>query len=101
MAAESTAGSSPGTAARKPQCDFAHFLVTLGNTALVHLGEVRHPGEDPEVNVHLARHTVDVLRLLKAKTAGNLDEDEQRLIDALLDELGPKVAAAESGGASA
>lgn len=90
--AEATAGSQ----ARTPSCDFAHFLVTLGNTALVHLGEIGEPGTSPEVNLPLARHTVDVLRLLKEKTSGNLDVEESRLMEALLDELGSKLTAAEA-----
>ncbi len=82
--------------ARRPSVDFAHFLVTIGNTALVHLGEINEPGSKPSVNLPLARHSVDVLRVLKKKTQGNLDEEESKLLEALLSELGPKLEAAEA-----
>jgi hypothetical protein len=44
----------------------------------------------------MARHTLDVLTLLKAKTEGNLDHDEQRLIDALIEEISGKLEALQA-----
>ena len=44
-------------------------------------------GEGPqasEVDLQLARNTIDVLAVLKEKTAGNLDSDEIKLLDAIL-----------------
>ncbi len=35
----------------------------------------------------MARHTLDLLDLLEAKTKGNLDEEEHRLLEALQKEL--------------
>ena len=88
--------ASPGAAASRtlPQIDFAHYLVTLGNTALVSLGEIPHPDGSTQVDRSLARHTIEVLRLLKQKTSGNLDEEEARLLDALLSELDQKLSSA-------
>ena len=71
---------------------FAQFLVSLGSSAMVHLGETPDPASGARTaNVPMARHTLDVLTLLKTKTAGNLDSDEQRLLDALIDEISTKL----------
>ena len=72
-------------------CSFAQFLVSLGSSALVHLGEIADPGTgQTHQDLALARHSIDVLQLLKTKTEGNLDGDESRLLDALLDDLNQK-----------
>lgn len=78
--------------------NFASFLVSLGSSALVHLGEV----PDPQSGQHdrdlvLARHTIDLLALLQEKTKGNLDEDETRLLETLLFELRTKYLQARGG----
>lgn len=78
--------------------NFASFLVSLGSSALVHLGEVPDPQSgSAEKDLILARHTIDVLALLKEKTKNNLDEDEARLLDALLFDLRTKYLAAKGG----
>ena len=37
-----------------------------------------------QMNLALAQDTINVLTMLKSKTAGNLSDDEQKLIDGLL-----------------
>lgn len=75
---------------------FAQFLVSLGSSAMVHLGETTDPASGgTQPNPTMARHTLDVLALLKAKTEGNLDGDEQRLLDALIGEISGKLAVLE------
>ena len=61
------------------------------------LGIVPDPesGEAAEPNVLLARHTIDTLEMLRAKTRGNLDADESKLIDSLLYELRLRVVEVE------
>jgi uncharacterized protein with GYD domain len=76
---------------------FCEFLVSLGSSAMVHLGEVPDPGTGAKAtNLELARHTIELLTVLKAKTVGNLDEDETKLLDALLADLQLKFAAIPS-----
>ena len=71
---------------------FAQFLVSLGSSAMVHLGETPDPATGAlTAKAQMALHTLDVLRLLKAKTAGKLYKDEQRLIDALIEEISTKL----------
>lgn len=78
-------------------CSFAQFLVSLGSSALVHLGEVVDPtvGQRQQ-DLKLARHTINVLEVLRTKTRGNLDGDEARLLDALLEDLNAKYAEARA-----
>ena len=71
-----------------PKVDFTAFVVSLASSALVHLGEAPEP-ESGQVRqmLPLAKHTIDTLEMLKAKTAGNLAAEECRMLDGLLYEL--------------
>ena len=74
-----------------PPVNFSQFVVSLASSALVHLGEIAEPdGTETRVDLNLARHTIDVLALLQEKTAGNLDSEETRLLEAVLDDLRTK-----------
>jgi hypothetical protein len=70
------------------QVDFGTFVLSLGSSALVHLGEIQHP-ESPEAkeNLLLARQTIDLLAMLQEKTRGNLSEAEARFLSDLLADL--------------
>jgi hypothetical protein len=85
-------------ASTDPSVSFVSLVVSLGSSALVHLGEIAEPGASaPSKNLPLARDTIDVLQVLKDKTQGNLDEDETKLLDALLFDLRTKYMAAAKG----
>jgi len=71
-----------------PEVDFATLLLSLATSALVHLGE--QPEGDTqaaEVNLPLAKQTIDMMALLRDKTRGNLTNEESRLMDSLLYDL--------------
>lgn len=72
-----------------PEVDFATFALSLATSALVHLGE--QPGPDSEgtgeVQLPLARQTIDIMAMLRDKTRGNLSVEESQLIDSLLYDL--------------
>ncbi|MBI5482540.1 MAG: DUF1844 domain-containing protein [Deltaproteobacteria bacterium] len=71
-----------------PEIDFATFILSLGTSALYHLGEMPGPdGEKPTQNLPLARQTIDILALLRDKTKGNVSPDEAQLLDSLLYDL--------------
>lgn len=93
---------TPSAASRKSgelPVNFAQFIVSLGSSALVHLGELADPGSGRHtVDLTLARHTIEVLELLQLKTRGNLDNDETQLLDALLLDLRGKLKAATAAG---
>ena len=71
-----------------PVVTFSAFVLSIASYALVHLGEVPDP-ESGEIgrSLEVAKHNIDILSMLKDKTAGNLDADEMRLIDSVLYEL--------------
>lgn len=71
-----------------PDVTFTSLVLSLNTTALFHLGELTHP-ESGETNVDLAlvKHTIDTLRLLRDKTTGNLDRDENELLNTVLYDL--------------
>ena len=71
-----------------PTIDFMTLVVSLSQTALVHLGETIDPEQgEAERNLPLARQTIDLLGVLQDKTKGNLTGDEERLLDQVLYDL--------------
>lgn len=73
-----------------PIIDFSTLVVSLSQTALVHLGEATHPEtgkKQPVRDLPLARQTIDLLGVLQEKTKGNLTGDEERLLDQVLYDL--------------
>lgn len=84
--AEAAAGAAPR---ELPRPDFASLLISLGHSALYHLGLVAdpHSGERGERNLALARETIDLVEMLQEKTRGNLTADEERLLEDLLYDL--------------
>jgi len=69
--------------------DFATFLVSLGTSALIQLGEAPDPttGSASPPDLPSARQTIDLLGLLEEKTQGNLSESEDHLLRHLLRDL--------------
>ena len=61
----------------------------------MHLGLV--PGNDDkgEVNLPMARQTIDCLAMLEEKTKGNLTGEEERLLSEILYDLRMRFVAAE------
>lgn len=74
--------------------DFSTFLVSLGTSALVQLGEAPEPESqqllDPDLDA--AQQWVEVLEILEVKTRGNLDEAEARLLKNLVYDLRRRLA---------
>jgi hypothetical protein len=70
-----------------PAVDFTTFVLSLSHSALLHLGDAPHPtGERSEVDLPMARQTIDLLALIQEKTHGNLTgAEEQMLTQALYD----------------
>jgi Domain of unknown function (DUF1844) len=71
-----------------PAVDFHTFVLSLGSSALLHLGELEHPDVGaPQKDLPLAKHTIDILVMLEEKTRGNLTPAEEKLIASLLYDL--------------
>ena len=69
--------------------DFSTFILSLGSSALIHLGEAPDPvsGQTSASNLPLAQQSIDLLALLQEKTKGNLTADETGFLEQLLHDL--------------
>ncbi len=71
-----------------PEVDFSTFILSLGHSALVHLGVAPDlGGARAERNLPLAKQTIDLIGILAEKTKGNLSGEEERLMEQLLYDL--------------
>ncbi len=73
-----------------PTVDFSSLCLSLGTSALYHLGAVGDPetgAKVPAPDIPLARQTIDILEMLQLKTQGNLEAEETRLLEGMLFEL--------------
>src|SRR5262245_46922317 len=86
--AADAAGTAAAGAPNLPAVDFHTFVLSLGSSALLHLGELEHPDVGaPQKDLPLAKHTIDILVMLEEKTRGNLTPAEEKLIGSLLYDL--------------
>jgi hypothetical protein len=89
------AAAAPGVASgeasgeeRLPPATFATLVQTLATQAAIFMSEQRDPETGAIVrNLDLAKHNIDLLRMLEEKTKGNLADDERRLLESVLYEL--------------
>jgi hypothetical protein len=80
--------AKPAPSEGAPSIDFHTFVLSLGSSALMHLGELERPGEGAaEKDLPMAKHTIDILAMLQEKTRGNLTPDEAKLLESLLFDL--------------
>ena len=71
-----------------PPASFAFLVLSLRAQVEAHLGLLPlAKDEEPEVNLDLARHGIDMLAVLLAKTKGNLELEEHRMLENSLTEL--------------
>lgn len=71
-----------------PEVNFTSFVLSLSTSAMYHFGDFPDPvSKKAERNLPAAKQTIDILTMLRDKTAGNLDEGEKSLIDGMLFEL--------------
>lgn len=74
--------------AHDSHASFAAFVMSLAATAAVHLGDLGDPASgQTHTDVPAAAHMIDLLSMLKEKTAGNLDPDEAQLLEQVIYEL--------------
>lgn len=70
-----------------PEASFPLLVSTLATQAMNALGLM--PGPDGKTMVHkpFARHMIDLLGVLDEKTKGNLEDDEKKMIEEVLNQL--------------
>lgn len=83
-----------------PQADFATFVAMLANNIVMLLGQIPDPvTQQRHRDLPQAKHTIDILLMLRDKTRGNLSADEAQLLQELLPQLQMAyVAASRQGG---
>src|SRR6056297_2997638 len=68
--------------------DFGSFVVSLGTNCMINLGRIEHPETGKSyADLESAKHTIEIIEMLEEKTQGNLDTEEQKLIESLLYDL--------------
>ena len=83
--ADTTASARQGTPPLPP-ASFETLVLSLGMQAQFELGFGGQPDQEPP-NLDVARHSIDMLGVLKEKTKGNLSLSEDRLLENTLTEL--------------
>ena len=71
-----------------PEVNFQSLIFSLSSSALFHLGEIADPQTgQKQKDLPLAKHAIDTIALLKQKTRGNLEDEEQKFLDSILADL--------------
>lgn len=75
-----------------PPVTFYTFVVSLGQAAMAPLSQ----DIPTEEGLMIAQSTIQTLALLQDKTKGNLDDEEGKLLEAILSELRGKLPSANA-----
>lgn len=64
---------------------FTHLVMSLASAAMTHLGKLVNPATGKtETNLDAAQANIDMLEMLAARTRGNLDKEEARMLEQTL-----------------
>jgi len=70
------------------QINFMNYVTSLGYQAMIFLGEIPHPvSNKTEKNIDQAKFLIDTLIMMREKTKGNLNKQEENLLNATTYEL--------------
>jgi hypothetical protein len=96
---EAETRSVPAGGTERPGPDLQSLFVMLASSALISLGEAADPSTgERRVDLDQAREAIDMLGLLREKTAGNRTDQESRLLEQIMYDLQMRfVRAAEAG----
>ncbi|MGA2439399.1 MAG: DUF1844 domain-containing protein [Tepidisphaeraceae bacterium] len=90
-AASGAGPSSPRSAAAPgrprgelPPASFPTLVQSILTQVLYYLGDLTTRGSEPNVNLDMAKHQIDILGVLEEKTRGNLTPEEKSLLDTAL-----------------
>lgn len=78
--------------------NFSSFVISMGSSALMLMGEQLDPGQPAmPLNLPQAKEIIDLLSMLEEKTRGNLTSDEQVVMKDMLYALRMKFVSLTSG----
>lgn len=67
---------------------FASLVLSLASSVWYQLGKIPNPASGKiEKNIENAQATIEILRMIKEKTAGNLSVEEENLINHTISDL--------------
>jgi len=71
-----------------PEVNFNSLIFSLSSSALLHIGDIADPqtGEKKK-DLQMAKYSIDIIAMLKEKTQGNLNDEEQKFLDSILADL--------------
>ena len=85
QAMPATSSAEPSQAPPAPPVTFSSFVISLGSSSLMLMGEQLDPQQTPiPVNLPQAKEIIDLLSVLEDKTKGNLTPDEQMVLRDML-----------------
>ena len=68
--------------------EFMAVLMEVATPAFIHLGLAEHPATGrPEINLPAGQQAIEMLRILREKTVGNLSREEEEFFEGLLADL--------------
>lgn len=71
-----------------PEVNFNSLIFSLSSSALLHLGEIADPQTgQKKIDLDLAKHSIDIIGMLKEKTKGNLTDEEEKFLESILTDL--------------
>lgn len=73
-----------GATGQLPPPTFGTLVQSFLTQILFYLGDLTPRGSQPQVNLDMAKHNIDLLNLLEQKTVNNLSDEEKRMLDAAL-----------------
>jgi hypothetical protein len=71
-----------------PEVNFNSLIFSLSSSAFFNLGEIADPQTGQrQKDLPLAKHSIDIIAMLRDKTKGNLNDEEQKFLDNILADL--------------
>ena len=98
---DTTQNSGPNSATESSstsglEANFSTLVLSIGSSAAMALGLAPNPMTNKtEKDFNLARFNIDLLRMLRDKTRGNLNPDEQKFIESIVTDLQMKFVTAK------
>ncbi len=94
---DTTPNSSAGASSTNGlEANFSTLVLSIGSSAAMALGMAPNPMTNKtEKDLNLARFNIDLLRMLRDKTRGNLNADEQKFIESIVTDLQMKFVTAK------
>lgn len=82
--AASPAAAGPRGERELPPASLGTLIQSLTTQVLYYLGDLSPRGQQPMLNLDMAKHNVDLLTVLEEKTQNNLSAEEKQLLDSAL-----------------